>query len=208
MKEKTLNEKIEEHLFCDKETLPEIFSVKEIDKVKRIRFAFSRWLEEPTLSTKEIRVLLKNQFAISDNTAFRDIPILTALMGNVKNASKDFFRYRANFMVAQAYKLNSDAKTILEVKQADVAIKAAIAIAKINKLDKDDILPHAWDEIEPSSYEITSDVSVLGLKPLAKSADELEELKNKMRKKYGYNEKRISDVEEIINEREEKNIPE
>jgi hypothetical protein len=208
MQENNLVKKIEENLFCDEDQTIEVFHENEINKVKRIRWAFSKWLSDPLLSDRDIRRLLMSNFAISENTSLRDMPIVLSLMGNVKNASKDFFRMKANAMVADAFKQNSSARTLLEVKQADVSIKAAIAIAKINKLDKEDIFPHAWDDIIPSEYEISSSVSVLGLKPVAESVAQLEALKFKLRKKYNFSEEIISDIKTINEEKETENLSE
>ena len=205
MLEKPLIERLEENLFCSQETLPEKFTEKEFAMVKRFRWAFTKWLDNPTLSEKDLRLSLRNNFSISENTAYRDMPYILSLVGNVKNASKDFFRYKANYMINQAYKMNSEAETFLDVKQADVQIKAALAIVKINKLDKEDVLPHSWDDVKVGDYEITSDVSVLGLDPIAKSPDELERLKLKLRKKYSFVEKKVIDITPI---NEEKNISE
>ncbi len=197
----SLISRLETDLFADDDRLPVIFHQDEINMVKRYRFAFMKWLDDPTLSEREIRNLLMDNFAISEATAYRDIPIIQHLVGNVKTATKEFMRQKANRMIHEGYKLAMDAETMLEVKQAEAMIKAAMASAKVNKLDKEDILPYAWDDIKPQEYEITDDVSVLELEPLTESQEELEELKQKLRIKFGGNVEPIQEAK-IINERE------
>ena len=194
-----LIDKLQLHLFADDDKLPVVFHKDEINMVKRYRYAFSRWLDNPTLSPAEIRNDLMSTFAISEATAYRDIPIVETLVGNLKQSTKEFMRLKANHMVHEGYKLAEFAETALEVKQAEAMIKAGMALVKINKLDKDDVFSFEWDEIKKIDYEVTGDVSVLGLEPLAESEEELEELKAKLRKKFGGDDKPIQEAE-IVNE--------
>jgi len=174
-----LIDKLETDLFADEERLPSIFDKDEVKMVTRYRYAFTKWLSQPTLSESDMRSELMSHFAISEATAYRDMPIILHLVGNIKQASKEFQRYRANHMINEGYKLAETAETIIEVKQAEVMIKAAQAMAKVNKLDKDDIMPYQWENIKPDSYEITGDVTVLGLE---KPTGDIEALKAKLRR--------------------------
>lgn len=188
MPDKPLIDRLETDLFCDQELLPAKFAANELDMVQRYRWAFTRKLDEPTLTDKKLRVKLMEKFAISEATAYRDIPIIKHLVGNIKQATKEFQRFTANHMIMNGFNLAKDAKTMIEIKQGEVMIRAALAMAKVHMLDKEDILPYAWDDIEINNYEVTDDITILpGMEKIANSNEELEALKEKLRKRFGGN---------------------
>ena len=192
-----LIDKLETDLFSDQDTLEKVFDKDEVKMVIRYRFAFTKWLDNPTLSERDMRTDLMNNFAISEATAYRDIPIILHLVGNIKQASKEFQRYKANHMITEGYKLAMDADSMIEVKQAEVLIKAAQAMVKVNKLDKDDIMPYQWENIRPNDYEITDDVTVLGIEP---PEGDIETLKQQLRRKLSGESKPIQEAE-IVDEK-------
>jgi hypothetical protein len=69
----------------------------------------------------------------------------------------------------------------MEIKQAQIMIKAGEALGKIHMLDKNEMDRILWEDIVPLELEPTTDISVLGRKPLKN----LEGLKARLRKKYG-----------------------
>lgn len=195
-----LIDKLEIDLFADESKINKVFDKDEVRIVKRIRYGFTIWLDNPIFTAKDMREKLIQNFGISEQTAYRDIPIIQHLVGNMKQASKEFMRKRANHMVHEGYKLAEDAVNALEVKKAEALIKAGMALVKINKLDKEDILPYAWDDIKPVDYEITDDVSVLDLEPIAKTDKELEALKQRLRNKYAQKTTIITEAKIISDE--------
>lgn len=195
-----LMHKMESHLFATDEQLAVIFHKDEVNQVMRYRYAFTKWLDNPTLNPIDIRIDLMQKFGISEAQAYRDIPRIQHLVGNVNGASKEFMRRKANHMAQEAYTMAIDAETPLEVKQSEAMSKAAMALVKINKLDKDEVFAFEWNEIKPIDYEVTGDVAVLGIEPLTESEEELEALKQKLRKKYGGETKNIQDAKIVGDE--------
>lgn len=174
--------KLHDHLFSPKETQLEIFSETELRIVERYKAAITKWYDEPMMKEEDIRNFLMNTFEIKRSQAYKDIPILKYLFGNVNHTSKEFYRMRANRMVEDAYQELNDAETNLEVNKAQAKIKAALVYAKINKLDKEDVFDPRWDDIAIPDYSPTSDVSIIkGLKPIP----DLEERKRKLRIELG-----------------------
>ena len=115
------------------------------------------------------------EMGMSRSQAYRDIHNVKVLLGNVRNATKEWHRYKLIAMLDKAYEFaerNRDAKGM---------IMAADKLGKYTQLDKEDTQKIPYDEIVPQPFEITDDVSVLGLKPI----ENLKEKQRKMREKYG-----------------------
>ncbi len=98
-------------------------------------------------------------------------------------------------MIREGYKEAVDAKKLLQVKKAEAMIRAGQALVKVNKLDKDEAENIPWEDIIPLDLEPSTDVSVIGRKPIKN----LKELQLKLRKKYGL----IEDAE-IVEDEESK----
>lgn len=174
--------KLHDHLFSPKSVQLEVFNDKELEVVFRYKAAITKWYDDPLMTESQIRNFLIVQFNISDSQAYRDIPKIKYLFGNVNLASKEFYRMRANKMVEEAYEDIENAESNLEVNKAQSKIKAALVYAKINKLDKEDKYMPLWDDILIPDYSPTSDVSIIqGLKPIAN----LEEKKQQLRIELG-----------------------
>lgn len=174
--------KLHDHLFSNKQTQLEIFTDKELEVVARYKAAVTKWYDDPWMTDFEIRTFLMNEFDISESQAYRDIPKIKYLFGNVNFTAKEFYRMRANKLIEEARDEIEQAETNLEVNKALAKIKAAIAYGKNNKLDKEDKFMPLWDDIQIPDYAPTSDVSVIkGLKPIPN----LEEKKRLLRVELG-----------------------
>ena len=159
--------KMHDHLFAPKSTQLEIFSDTELKVVARFRAAITKWYDDPWMADNDIRNFLINEFQVSESQAYRDIPKIKYLFGNVNFTSKEFYRMRANKLIEEARDEIDDADSNLEVNKALAKIKAAMAYGKNNKLDKEDKFMPLWDDIQIPDYSPTSDVSVIeGLKPI------------------------------------------
>ena len=116
--------------------------------------------------------LLDNQFhwhlfytAVDPGTciAYQDIQILKILLGDIKNAGKEWHRHRVISMVMEAFemaKLTQDPKAM---------IMAADKLGKYTRLDKEDAVTMPWDEIIPLPVEPTNDPT-LSLDAVARPA--------------------------------------
>jgi hypothetical protein len=176
----TFLEKIHQHLFSDDEVNVKIFTKPEQDMIHRYRAVFTKWLDDWQLSDKEMCTYIMKEYGMSKTIAYKDISNIKHLLGNIEAAGKEFQRYRATEMIMQAYKLANDAETKLEVLRAESLIKAATAMVKIHKLNLSEADSIPWDKIIPANFEVTGDVSVLGITPI----ENLKELQAKLRAKY------------------------
>ena len=177
----TLLEKINTYLFAPRSETLLVFDKDEQDVVLRYRAAFTKWLAEPFLRDNEMINYLKTTFDIKEAQAYRDLSRIKSLLGNITVAGKEFQRHRATEMILKGYDLASTAESNLEVKQAMAMIRAAEALVKVHKLDKEEMERIPWEDIIPLELEPTTDISVIGRKRI----DNLEELQRKLRQKYG-----------------------
>ena len=155
----------------------------ERDQLKRYRAAYSQSLESPSLPDSKLRDFLINEFGISQTQAYYDIVNIRILLGNVRNAGKEWIRYLVNETLKEAIEACKKNKKWKEV------ILATNVLGKYNKLDKEDAMEYPWEEILPIPIEPTSDVTVLKVKPLANKEEEI----RKMYEKY----KGEIDIEDI-----------
>jgi hypothetical protein len=169
------------HLFDNKEDL-----VKQsipgmlVERIIRMRSAYTLWLEHPRKKDAEIRDHLLS-FGVNKSQAYEDIQILKLLLGDMSETSKAFHRFKFNSMIINAYDLAE------RKKDARSMAAAAAQYAKYNQLDREDALKVPWDEIIPQRFEPSSDPEVIGIKPVANIQDRIRAMK----------EKYLKDIEDI-----------
>lgn len=145
--------------------------------LKRYRAIFTLSLENPSIPDVELRDYLMSEHGISMRQAYRDIDNVRVLLGNVRNAGKEWVRYIVNETMKKAIE---DAKKMGN-KGIKLMIMAADKLGKYNKLDREDAEELPWDEIIPQSIEPTSDPTVLGVKKLENRDAEIRRLLEKYR---------------------------
>lgn len=187
-KKDTLLEKLNDHLFCEKDQLPVQFDKDEQEIALRLRESFVIWIEHPEYTDTDIINYIENNLNVSRPTAYRDLSRIKILLGNVNNAAKEFQRYTANNMVRMGYQEVMNGKKLTDIKRGLAMIRAGEALVKINKLDKDEKMDFRFSDIIPLEIEFTDDVTVLGREPIK----DVEALQEKLRKRYGA---KIEDIE-------------
>jgi hypothetical protein len=187
----TFFDRLQIYLFDDNPDVPSWhrFTEKELEIKKRYLAVFSFWIEKPTLSDKKIIQFMVQSLGLSKSQAYRDINCIKILLGNVRNANKEWQRYKLISMLDRAYELAEANKNSMAM------IKAANVLGKYTQLDKEDAMPIPYDEIVPQSFEPTGDVSVLGIEPMK----DLKERQRRLREKYGST--LIEDAEIVEDER-------
>jgi hypothetical protein len=194
-KTKNIIDKMNELLF---EPLPDSISEHEQKMIVRYRDAYTHWLEDPLLSDLEIRDYLMNNYDISKTQAYRDIVNIKLLLGNVREAGKEWHRHRVNHLLEKAAKMAVEGNT----KEATAISKVAMALIKNNKLDMDEGEEIPYDEIIPPAFEPVSDPTAIGLKPVDNLRERITELKEKY-----IGEIEITDIQyEDIDERNEATV--
>lgn len=174
-------EKCNKYLFDEESELPVHFDRDEQNMILRYRDAYTHWLAHPEKNDSEMIDYIMDTYELSKSQAYRDLPRIKILIGNVKSVSVEFHRHTANYMIREGFKMAVDAQSLLEVKQAEAMIRAGQALVKVNKLDRDESEQIPWGDIIPLDLEPSTDVSVIGRKPIPN----LKEVQAKLRKKYG-----------------------
>ena len=158
----------------------------ELEIKKRYSAAFALWLENPSYNDKQIVRFLVNEMNISAAQAYRDIPNIKILLGNVKNATKEWYRYVIAQGMLEAYQM---AKKRGDVKGMALAYDK---LGRYTRCDQDDADGMRWDEINPPNFEPIPDPTLLNRKYIT------EEYRKQLRAKYKA-EQNIEDAE-IIDE--------
>lgn len=153
MAQHTTLEIAQKYLYEDSEKIPEYHR----QRIQRIRVGHMYWYEFPSKTRKEVREHLVNNFRISSQAAYEDINIIEMLLGNIKNPSKEWIRYRVNSMLEEAFAIAE--------RMQDPKAMAVVAdkMGKYNQLDQQDIERVPFDKIVPQQFEPTEDPSVLGI---------------------------------------------
>jgi len=156
-----------------------------VERLTRIRAAFTHWCEFPMKTEKEIVDFIISQ-GISKSMAYYDLELIKVLLGNVKNASKEWHRYRLIVMAEESY------KTAKDKKDAKAMAMVMDKYGKYTQLHIPDHQAIPYDEIVNQPFEPTEDPSPLGLKP----DPDIETKIRKMKEKYADEiDKNIEDVE-------------
>lgn len=145
----------------------------EYQQLVRYRDAFTQSLDNPLIRDTELRDYLMSTYHISESQAYRDLANIRILLGNVRNAGKEWIRY----LVIEG--LKDAAARAREGGKLKEEIMALDKLAKYNRLDKEDIAELPFDKIIPVDWETTSDVSVLGAKPMENLDAEIAKLYKK-----------------------------
>ena len=167
----TTFDKIQANLFGHDTKM--VLSDKEQEIFLRYRAGFTAGLEDPTITDKQMATFLMNTFGIAKQTAYLDVGNIKRLVGNIQNASKEFHRYTVIKMLKEAF-------LVAKHKHNPVAMAmAADKLAKATQLDKIDMEVPDWNTIIPPTFEPSSDVRLIGLKPISDLQDRIKKLKQK-----------------------------
>lgn len=154
-KELTTVEKIELQLFAP-EGANKIKLTESENLIKeRYKAVFVHWCAHFEMKDSQIVSYIMDTFTISKTQAYRDLPNIKYLLGNVRNASKEWFRHMVVEMSKEAYQGAKVKKNWMAM------IMAADKIGKYTKLDKDEAEKMPWNEIVPPDFEPSTDVRIL-----------------------------------------------
>lgn len=188
----TFHEKLQLYLFDEASKIPEYHKFTPTELVIKERYSkiFTYWITKPTLSDKQIIHFIMHELHMGKTQAIKDAASVKLLLGNVRNANKEWYRYKVESMLNRAYEIAEKDGNALAM------IAAADKLGKYTQLDKEDPMKIPYEEIVPQNFEITGDVTVLGIEPI----ENLEEKQRKMREKYGGT---LIEEAQVVNEEEQ-----
>lgn len=189
-------DKIRKTLFVENSDI--VLTPKEEELRMRYRDLYTQMLSHPFKTDSSLVAYLEETYELSKTQSYRDIAAVKVILGDVKNAGKEFQRFAAIEMIKRGFELvNNEAADKLDIHRAETMIRAGMALGKVTRLDKEDAKELPWDEIVPQNFEISGDVSVIGRKRIP----DLEERKRKLRAEL-FGDIHIQEAEIVDDERE------
>lgn len=130
--------------------------------LERLRDVYTIWLDKPTMTDANIRDYIMVNYESTKSAAYTDIALLKTVLGNVPVANKEFYRYKANYILDQAHA----AAVAGNDRKAKALTKIAEGIAYNNRTNEDDGEKLPYDEIVPKDLSFTLDPAAAGVKPV------------------------------------------
>ena len=186
--------KIEQVLFLPEKEAAELLTPVQLERKRRLMLCVSKKFDEPMIPDKLLVDYLTTGCdgtckPVTLSTAYRDVAAVTQMTGNIRLASKAWYRY----MIVEGAKETYDiAKTNKDGKAMAMALDR---IGKYTRADKDD---DAFDfsKLIPPSFEPSDDVTLLNIEPVKDLEKRRKELRRLFRKEFK-EDKEIEDVKEI-----------
>lgn len=133
------------------EKLPEAF----IDRIMRLRGLYTYWLQFPSKQTADLVEYDTKMWNVRKTQAYEDIQLVKALIGDLQQSNKEFWRWRINTMIMDDHKA---ARRAGEWRAVASMQKNLILN---NKTDKEDPIDLQLDRIIPQAFEMTDNIGII-----------------------------------------------
>ena len=133
------------------EKLPEAF----IDRIMRLRGLYTYWLQFPSKQTADLVEYDTKMWNVRKTQAYEDIQLVKALIGDLQQSNKEFWRWRINTMIMDDHKA---ARRAGEWRAVASMQKNLILN---NKTDKEDPIDLQLDRIIPQAFEMTDNIGIV-----------------------------------------------
>ncbi len=160
-------------LFDSREQLENDLPAVMVEKVIRVREAYSKWKDYPSKPENEIVQWLMREYGIKKSAAYDDMRVVTHLLGKINNHTRDFHRWRFYEMFQRSYKMAEERGDLTAMS------KLQANYIKAFKLDQEDVAENDWNMIQVQPFIMTTDPTVLGLKPVPNIQEKIRKLKDK-----------------------------
>ena len=162
-------------LFTSEEELREKYDMRIVARILRVREEYNWFLSNPDSKDRQFVETAMARHGINETQAYSDLAIVKALLPQLSQASRDFHRYRYTEMILETFQM---AKKRKDTKTME---KAASSYAKFNRVDLEDEQAVPYDLIVVQPFTATDDPSVLGIKPLPRLQERIQQLLHKYR---------------------------
>ena len=160
-------------LFTAQDELQQRYTDDVVARILRIREEYNWFIANPDAKDRQFIENAVSRYGIHKSLAYRDLGVIKALLPHLAQASRDFHRYRYNEMILETYQM---AKKRKDTKTME---KAASSYAKYNRVDLEDEQAVPYDMIVVQPFTATDDPSVLGIKPMPRLQERIQELLHK-----------------------------
>lgn len=144
-----------------------------IGRVIRLRDVYNYMLRNPLVKDRTYVDYIESRYGVTKRTAYGDLEILHAIVGNLQQCTKEWHRWRFNNMIMEGY--------AIALRRQDPAAIAKLAqqYGKYNRLDKTDDLDNRLSEVPHIVF--TFDVAKIGFRPIPNAFKYIDQII----KKYG-----------------------
>jgi hypothetical protein len=170
----TLFDRIQKSLFSTEESDLSKLTPAELEIRTRYMGAFAVWLENPTYTDQQIVNFIIRTYGINKSQAYIDLNRLRVMLGNIRNAGKEWHRHTVAQMALKAYAIAEKAN------DAKAMAAAAGVLGKYTRCDQLEAEDLPWDSIVPPNFEPSPDVTILNFK----RDPNAEKKREKLRRKY------------------------
>ena len=160
-------------LFTAREELEQRYPTVIVGRVLRVREEYNWFISNPDAKDRQFIEYAASRFGIVRSLAYNDLGIIKTLLPHLAQASRDFHRFRFNEMILETYQM---AKKRKDTKTME---KAASSYAKFNRVDLEDEQAVPYDLIVVQPFTATDDPTVLGIKPIPRLQERIQELLHK-----------------------------
>jgi hypothetical protein len=162
-------------LFTNEEELRQKYTEAIVLKILRIREEYNWFISNPDTKDRQFVDEAISRHGIGKSQAYSDLAIIKALLPHIAQASRDFHRYRYNEMILETFQMAKKRKDTRTME------KAASSYAKFNRVDLEDEQAVPYDMIVVQPFTATDDPTVLGIKPMPRLQERIQELIHKYR---------------------------
>ena len=160
-------------LFTAEDELRLRYTDSVVATVLRIREEYNWFLSNPDAKDRQFVENAVSRFGITKMQSYKDLAVVKALLPHLGQASRDFHRYRYNEMILETYQMARKRKDTKTME------KAASSYAKFNRVDLEDEQAVPYDLIVVQPFTATDDPTVLGIKPMPRLQERIQELLHK-----------------------------
>ncbi|MBR1882711.1 MAG: hypothetical protein IJ808_06820 [Muribaculaceae bacterium] len=160
-------------LFTQEDELRKRYAETTITRILRIRDEYNWFLGNPDAKDRQFVEMAVSRHHIGKSAAYSDLAIIKTLLPHLTTASRDFHRYRYNEMILETYQMARKRKDTKTME------KAASSYAKFNRVDLEDEQAVPYDLIVVQPFTATDDPTVLGIKPMPRLQEKIQELLHK-----------------------------
>lgn len=133
------------------EKLPEAF----INRLVRLRALYTYWIQFPSKNTADLVQYDEQMFKTRKTQAYEDIQLVKAIIGDLQQSTKEFWRWRINTMIME------DHKAARRAGQWRAAATMQKNLILNNKTDKDDPIDLQLEQIIPQNFEMSDNISIV-----------------------------------------------
>lgn len=156
----TILESCKLDLLLSDDELREKYPLAMAERIMRIRDMYNYWLSNPSMKDRQLRDTIMSRYDVSQSAAYSDIGVIHELAPLLSKKSRDFHRSRFNEMILETY---NKAKSRNDTRSM---VNAAKIYGQANRIGEEDEMNMPYEDIVPQPFCPTTDVSVLGLKPI------------------------------------------